>query len=73
MGASGEKGRKNPTRSGRTMSPLQVASSCPRAGLIFSCPITSVANSSSLCTRNNTLVVVNGFASHLGRCKRRKI
>ena len=30
-------GRKNPTRRGRTMSPLQVASSCSRAGLLFSC------------------------------------
>ena len=37
LGASSENGRKNPTRRGRTMSPLQVASSCSRAGLLFSC------------------------------------
>ena len=53
MGASGENGRKNPTRCGRTMSPLQVASSCSHAGFYSVVSRTAVANSSFLCTRNN--------------------
>lgn len=32
------------TRSGRTMSPLQIASSCSHRWLLFSCPTASVAN-----------------------------
>jgi hypothetical protein len=37
MGASGKNGHRNPTRCERTMSPLQVASSCSLAGFLFSC------------------------------------
>ena len=53
MGASGENGRKNPTRCGRTMSPLQVASSCSHAGFYSVVSRTAAANSSFLCTRND--------------------
>lgn len=55
MGASGENGRKNPTRCGRTMSPLQVASSCSHAGFYSVVSRTAAANNSFLCTRNDRI------------------
>ena len=65
MGASGENGRKNPTRSGRTKPPLQIASSCSRAGLYSVVSVTAVANRSFLCTRTDHVGEPERFSAML--------